>query len=75
MDYDWTALPDELKRRANEVYQAAGLDLGLLHDIAHRLETSRTVSFDHDQYFNGIRFDAGEYLIKRIGPPHVNPTF
>lgn len=76
MDYDWNALPRELRRRANEIYEATGLDLSLLHQIAHRLETSRAVTFVHEEYINGVRFDPGEYLIKRVSTkPNTDVSF
>ena len=38
MGYDWNALPNELRSRANEAYEATGIDLSILHKVAYRLE-------------------------------------
>lgn len=34
-----------------------------------------TVWFQHEVYFSGIRFDAGEYRLVRIGDHQTDPDF
>lgn len=52
---------------------------GQCHDwcVQRRNENmnGRRVTFDHETYINGVRFAAGDYLVKRMGPPQPEPSF
>jgi hypothetical protein len=57
------------------------------HEAASRIEQleseleaictglSRKITLSNETIINGIRYDAGEYVLIRIGPPKKDPTF
>ena len=39
------------------------------------LKTGSIVTFEADTIVNGIRYEAGTYRMRRIGPPPAEPQF